>query len=144
MSRLYVDVNELRRNGWSEPMIRTFQTMAEFVSVQSELEQAQTDITDNAVSIAELSATTNTLSSDVSGNSSAISSLDSRLDAYDALAPFVRQGQSAAPAYTPYVGQDASAAYVEVEAQATDDAVVALGAAVGSLITALQTANVLT
>lgn len=123
MSRLYVDVNELRRNGWSEPMIRTFQTVAEFVSVQRELEQAQDDI---------------------SGNSSAISSLDSRLDAYDALAPFVRQDRAAAPAYTPYVGQDVSAAYVEVEAQATDDAVFALGAVVGSLITALQTAKVLT
>lgn len=57
---------------------------------------------------------------------------------------YVRQDQAAAPAFTPYAGQDVSAAYVEAEAQATDDAVKALALVVDQLKTALQTANVLT
>jgi hypothetical protein len=62
----------------------------------------------------------------------------------DTDARYVKSGVVAAPAYTPYAGQTVSATYVQAEAQATDNAVKALGAAVHNLIVALQSAGALT
>lgn len=60
------------------------------------------------------------------------------------LAGYVAKDQEAAPTYTPYAGQVVSAVPTQAEVQAIDDAVVTLAAAVADLITALQTADVLT
>ncbi len=143
MSRLFLDEIELRRIGMSETNISTLRALAKFVDLQSQVSTAQDDITANADSIAELAANDVALSAEISANTSAISTLDSRIDAYDAHS-FVDQDQAAAPAYTPYAGQTVSVGYIQAEAQATDDAVVVLGAVVDGLKTALQTANVLT
>lgn len=151
MTKLYLSTQELRAAGFSEPMVRTFQKLAEFVDQQAALAVAQAGVDANADSITDLAANDvaldtriDTLTTRANTADTALASLDTRIDAYDALAPFVRQDQAAAPAYTPYAGQTVSAAYVQAEAQATDDAVKALGAVVDDLKTAIQTANVLT
>lgn len=50
----------------------------------------------------------------------------------------------AAPMYTPYAGQTVSNPPTQAEMQALDDAVVALATAYDDLVTALQTAGLLT
>ena len=62
----------------------------------------------------------------------------------DADGRYVRQNQTTAPVYSAYGGQTVSAAYIQAEAQATDNAVKAVSAALASLVTKLQTINVLT
>ncbi len=137
MARLYLDERELRAVGLSEPMIRTLRKLAEFVETQEELAAAQAAIIDNGDAI-------DAANTDITAANSAINALDTRIDAYDALAPFVRQNQAANPAYSAYAGQDVSAAYVEAEAQATDDAIKALATAFATLLTRLDTVNLLT
>ncbi len=143
MSRLFLDEIELRRIGMSETNISTLRALAKFVDLQSQVSTAQDDITANADSIAELAANDVVLSAEISANTSAIITLDSRIDAYDAHS-FVDQDQAAAPAYTPYAGQTVSVGYIQAEAQQTDDGLKDLATAFDDLKTALQTANVLT
>ena len=137
MARLYLDERQLRQIGLDEPMIRTLRKLTEFVEAQEALEAAQTSIDANADDIADLAANDVILAA-------ADAALDTRIDAYDALAPFVRQNQAARPSYTPYAGQNVSVGYVEAEAQATDDAIVALSTAFDTLLTRLDTVNLLT
>jgi hypothetical protein len=80
--------------------------------------------------------------------------LDGRLDAYDALAPFVRQDQGATwtaatgtasrAALASYAGQTVSAAPTQAEVQAIDDAVKAISQALVALITDCKANGVLT
>lgn len=56
---------------------------------------------------------------------------------------YVQQSQAARPTYSAYAGQTISAAYVQAEAQATDDAVKALSTAFVAALTALNAAKVL-
>lgn len=137
MARLFLDERNLRDAGVSEQNLRTLRVLTAFVEQQQALEEAQAELVSQGDAI-------DAANGDITAANLAINALDGRIDAYDALAPFVRQDQVAAPAYSAYAGQDVSAAYVEGEAQATDDAVEAVGAALASLIAALQTANVLT
>ena len=137
MARLYLDERRLREIGFDEPMIRTLRKLTEFVEAQEAIEEAQGDIDANATDIAALAANDVVLAA-------AEAALDARIDAYDALAPFVRQNQAARPAYTPYAGQNVSVGYVEAEAQATDDAVLALSTAFDTLLTRLDTVYLLT
>lgn len=137
MARLYMDERELRAVGLSEPMIRTLRKLAEFVQTQEELAAAQAAIVVNGDAI-------DAANTDITAANAAINALDVRIDAYDALAPFVRQDQAARPSYTPYAGQNVSVGYVEAEAQATDDAVTALSTAFNTLLTQLDTVNLLT
>lgn len=148
--RLFLDEPELRRLGMSEANITTFRALAAFVTQQAGLDTVTTDVSGLDTRLTTAESEINALQSTVAdttaedAQNTRLNSAESRLGAYDALAPFVRQDQAAAPAYTPYAGQTASVGYVQAEAQATDDAVLALGAAFDDLVTALQTANVLT
>jgi len=62
----------------------------------------------------------------------------------DADARYVKQGQAARPSYSPYGGQAVSAAYVQSEAQATDNAVKALATAVDAINNRLHTTGTFT
>jgi hypothetical protein len=135
--RLYFNDEECRRAGFSGPMIETLRRLAEFVETQTALAEAQAELADQGDAIDDANT-------DIATANTAINALDSRIDAYDALAPFVRQNQAANPVYIAYAGQNVSAAYVEGEAQATDDAVKALAAAFATLLTRLDTVNLLT
>jgi hypothetical protein len=134
---LFLDEKNLRAAGVSETNIRTLRRLTAFVIQQEALAEAQDEIADQGDAIDDANT-------DITALNTAVNTLDSRIDAYDLLAPFVRQNQAANPAYTPYAGQDVSAAYVEAEAQATDDAVVALSTAFDTLLDRLDTVNLLT
>lgn len=123
--------------GFSEVAIRTLEKIADFIDTQADVAAAQATIASQGDAIDDANA-------DITVANAAINALDGRIDAYDALAPFVRQDQAARPSYTAYTGQDVSAGYVEAEAQATDDAVVALATAFNTLLTRLDTVNLLT
>lgn len=118
-------------------MIFTLRKLAEFVEAQEAIAAAEAELVAQGDAIDDANT-------DITAANAAINALDARIDAYDALAPFVRQDQAARPAYTPYAGQNVSAAYVEAEAQATDDAVLALSTAFDTLLTRLDTVNLLT
>lgn len=133
----YFPRTEFQRIGLSEVAIRALEKIAEFVQAQTELAAAQDAIADQGDAI-------DAANTDITALNTAVNALDVRIDAYDALAPFVRQNQAARPSYTPYAGQNVSAAYVEAEAQATDDAVKALATAFDTLLTRLDTVNLLT
>lgn len=135
--KLYLDEQNLRASGVSEENIRTLRSLTAFVDTQNQLAEAQVEIADQGDAI-------DAANTDIAAANAAINALDVRIDAYDALAPFVRQNQAARPSYTPYAGQDVSAGYVEAEAQATDDAVLALSTAFDTLLTRLDTVNLLT
>ena len=137
MGRSYFPRQEFQRLGFSEPAIRVLEQIAEFLDAQAAIAAAEETIADQGTAIDEANT-------DILANNAAINALDVRIDAYDALAPFVRQNQAARPSYTPYAGQDVSAAYAEAEAQATDDAVKALATAFDTLLTRLDTVNLLT
>jgi hypothetical protein len=80
--RSFFSDQECRDAGFSEPMIRTLKKVAEFVDTQAQLEETQGDVV--------------ALDGTLASANAAIVALDGRLDAYDALAPFVRQDQTAA------------------------------------------------
>jgi len=120
MSKLFLDERELRAAGLSERNIRTLRTIAAFVDLQTQVSDAQ-----NAI---------DTAATDIAGLVANDEALQAQIDAMSA----------AAPSFTAYAGQTVSAGYVQAEAQATDDAVKALAVSHGALITALQTAGVLT
>lgn len=128
-AKLYLDEDNLRASGVNRENIATLRTLTNFANTQIALQAAQDDIDANATDIAGLAA------NDVA--------LDARIDAYDALAPFVRQNQAARPSYTPYAGQTVSVGYVQAEAQATDDALKAISTAFDTLLTRLHTVNLL-
>lgn len=138
--KLYFSDQECLAVGFSTPMVNTLRKLAEFVDTQNALEAAQQDIDANADDIATLVA------NDVA--------LDARIDAYDALAPFVRQDQTAAwgaatgtearTALASYAGQVVSNPPTQAEVQALDDAVKALSQRVVALINDLRTINALT
>jgi hypothetical protein len=137
MVRQYFPRQEFARLGFSEPAIRVLEKVAEFIDTQADLAAAQAAIANQGDAI-------DAANTDITAANAAINALDGRIDAYDVLAPFVRQNQAARPSYTAYTGQTASAAYVQAEAQATDDAVKALGTAFSTLLTRLDTVNLLT
>ena len=137
MARLYLDERKLRTIGFDEAMIRTLRKLTEFVEAQEALEEAQADLADQGDAIDDANT-------DIAANNAAINALDVRIDAYDALAPFVRQNQAANPTYAGYAGQTVSVGYVQAEAQATDDAVKALATSYATLLTRLDTVNLLT
>lgn len=135
--RLYLDESNLRDMGWNEPNIRLLRKITEFIDTQTRLGTAEAAIVTQGTAI-------DAANTDIATANTAINALDGRIDAYDALAPFVRQDQAAAPAFTPYAGQTVSNPPTQAETQAIDNAAVALGVAVDALKTALQTAQVLT
>lgn len=137
-AKSYFPRNELKQKlGLSEPAILFLQKLNEFIDTQASLAAAEAELADQGDAIDDANT-------DIAANNAAINALDARIDAYDALAPFVRQNQAARPAYTPYAGQNVSVGYVEAEAQATDDAVLALSTAFDTLLTRLDTVNLLT
>lgn len=138
MARDWFPRNELRdKLGLSEPAVRALEKIAEFIEAQADIEAAQTAIASQGDAI-------DAANTDIVAANAAINTLDGRIDAYDALAPFVRQNQAARVTFTPYAGQTVSAGYVQAEAQATDDAVKALATVVDTLQTRLDTVNLLT
>lgn len=142
--KLFFSDRECLKAGFSPAMTNTLRKIAEFVDTQARVAEAEAALAaaeDAIIANGDAIDATNT---DITAANAAINALDVRIDTYDALAPFVRQNQAARPAYTPYAGQNVSAAYVEAEAQATDDAVLALGAAFDTLLTRLDTVNLLT
>ena len=125
MGRLYLDERELRAIGMSEPMIRTLRRLTEFVEAQEAIEatQGQLDATE-----ADLA----TLTTAVNANTATNATQNGRLDIIEA--DYVQKGQAPAPAFS---GQTITNPPTQAEVQAIDDALAAL-------ITALQTAEVLT
>jgi hypothetical protein len=137
MGRLYLNERLLKQIGLDEATVTTLRKLTEFIEAQEAIAAAEAEIEANGTAI-------DAANTDITAANAAINALDVRIDAYDALAPFVRENQAARPAYTPYAGQNFSAAYVEAEAQATDDAVLALSTAFNALLTRLDTVNLLT
>jgi hypothetical protein len=121
MGRLYLNERLLKQIGLDEATVTTLRKLTEFIEAQEAIAAAEAEI---------------------EANGTAIDAANTDITA--ALAPFVRENQAARPAYTPYAGQNFSAAYVEAEAQATDDAVLALSTAFNALLTRLDTVNLLT
>lgn len=135
--KLYLDEANLRAAGVSETNIFTLRALTAFVDTQNQLAEAQSSIDANADDIADLAANDVILAA-------ADAALDARIDAYDALAPFVRQNQAARPSYTVYGGQTVSVIYTQAEAQQTDDKLKALSTAFDTLLSRLDTVNLLT
>jgi hypothetical protein len=135
--RLFLDEANLRQAGVSEVNIRTIRELTAFVDTQNQLAEAQDELADQGDAIDDANT-------DITALNGAVNTLDGRIDAYDALAPFVRQNQAANPAYSTYAGQTVSVGYVQAEAQATDDAVKALATSYATLLTRLDTVNLLT
>lgn len=139
--RSFFSDQECRDAGFSEPMIRTLKKVAEFVDTQAQLEETQGDVVvlDGSLATAE-AAITALQAADVV--------LDGRIDAYDALAPFVRQDQTAAwtaatgtearTALAAYAGQTISNPPTQAEVQTLDDAVKAIGQHLVALINDLR------
>jgi hypothetical protein len=138
---------ECRQVGFSEPMIRTLKQIADFFDAQTQLAAAQADLT-----VAQGNITT--LDGSLTDANAAINVLDGRLDAYDALAPFVRQDQGAAwtaatgtearTALASYAGQTVSATPTQAEVQAIDDAVKAISQHLVAFINDARSNGVLT
>jgi hypothetical protein len=137
MARLFLDERELRSAGIGEPTIRTLRKLTEFVEAQEAITAAEAELAAQGDAIDDANT-------DIATANLAINALDARIDAYDLLAPFVRQNQAANPAYSTYAGQTVSVGYVQAEAQATDDAVKALATSYATLLTRLDTVNLLT
>ena len=137
MARLYLNERQLRDVGLDEPMIRTLRKLTEFVEAQEAIAAAEATIATQGDAIDEANT-------DIAAANAAINTLDGRIDAYDALAPFVQQDQAARPSYTPYAGQTVSNPPTQAEVQALDDAVEALSTAFDTLLTRLDTVNLLT
>jgi hypothetical protein len=130
--------NELKSKlGLSEPAVRILEKIALFIDAQADIAAAQDDLIAQGDAIDDANT-------DITALNGAVNTLDGRIDAYDALAPFVRQNQAANPAYSTYAGQTVSVGYVQAEAQATDDAVKALATSYATLLTSLDTVNLLT
>lgn len=123
----YFPRQEFQRLGFSEPAIRVLEKIADFITAQQDIAAAQAAITNQGAAI-------DANNTSISALNTAVNDLDGRIDAYDALAPFVRQDQEAAPSFA---GQTISASPTQGEVQNIDDAL-------ALLITRLQTANVLT
>lgn len=135
--KLYFSDEECRRAGFSQPMITTLRKIAEFVDAQTQLAAAQATIETQGDAIDDANT-------DIATANAAINALDARIDAYDALAPFVRQDQAARPSHTPYAGQTVSNPPTQAEVQAIDDAVVSQSTTMATLLTRLDTVNLLT
>jgi hypothetical protein len=125
--RLFLDERNLRDAGLNEATIRTFRKLTEFVDTQTQLAAAQQTIVTQGDAIDDANT-------DIATANAAINVLDGRIDAYDVLAPFVRQDQAAAPSFS---GQTITNPPTQAEVQAIDDALAAL-------ITALQGIDALT
>jgi hypothetical protein len=123
--------------GLSEPAVRVLEKIALFIDTQADLAAAQTAIANQGDAI-------DAANTDITALNSAVNALDARIDAYDALAPFVRKNQAARPSYSAYAGQTMGAAYDQTKAQTNDDAVKALATAFATLLTRLDTVDLLT
>jgi hypothetical protein len=138
---------ECRDVGFSEPMIRTLKQLATFVDTVNRVtaaEGAVVAVQDSVDAVAE----------DVEDQALSLASLDTRIDHFEALEPFVRQDQGAAwtaPAAT--VSRAAVPAYVaptitnpptQAEVQAIATQLAALTSAVAGIVTDLQGNGALT
>lgn len=137
MGRLYLDERRLREIGFDEPMIRTLRKLTEFVEAQEAIEAAEAELASQGDAIDDANT-------DIAAANAAINTLDGRIDAYDALAPFVRQNQAANPAHTPFAGVTASNPPTQAEVQSISDALVSQSATMATLLTRLDTVNLLT
>jgi hypothetical protein len=145
--RSYFSDEECRLVGFSPPMIATLRKLADFVDTQERLAEAE-------AAHAELDATVVALDGTVATAEAAIVTLDGRIDAYDALAPFVRQdqgapwsaatGTEARTALAAYAGQVISNPPTQVEVQALDDAVKAISQHLVAFINDCRSNGVLT
>jgi hypothetical protein len=134
----YFPRNELKEKlGLSEPALLFLQKLSEFIDTQTELAEAQVVIADQGDAIDDANT-------DITALNGAVNTLDGRIDAYDLLAPFVRQNQAANPAHTPFAGVTASNPPTQAEVQAISDGLVSQSTTIAGLRTALDTINALT
>lgn len=134
---LFLPERELREKGFSEPLIATLRKLTKFVEAQEAIAAAE-----GAIDAAE--ADIATLTTAVNANTTKNTAQDGRLDTLEAAGPYVEQDQAAAPSYTAFAGQTITDPPTQAEVQAIDDGLATLGTAMEDLISALQTANVLT
>ena len=137
MARSYFPRAELKALGLSEPAVLFLQKLNTYIDTQAELEAAQATIATQGDAI-------DAANTDITAANTAINALDTRIDAYDALAPFVRQDQAARPAHTPFAGVTASNPPTQAEVQAISDALVSQSTTIATLLTRLDTVNLLT
>lgn len=138
---------DLARFGIPERTIRILERAALIVSAIERITGTETDLE-------TVNGQIDTINESIEDANLSLTSLDTRLDAIEALQPFVRQDQGAAwaaatgtearTALASYAGQTVSAAYVQAEAQATDDAVKAISQHVVALINDLKSNGALT
>ena len=139
-ARSYFSDEECRSVGFSPPMIETLKKVAELADTITRLGTVETAAV--------------TLNNQIEDANLSLTSLDGRLDAIEALEPFVRQDQGAAwtaatgtearTALAAYAGQTVSNPPTQAEVQAIDDAVKAISQHVVALINDLKGNGALT
>lgn len=142
--KLFMSPQELRAAGFSEPMVRTFRKLAEFVDTQTQIADAQAELETAQTELATQGDAIDDANTDIAAANAAINALDVRIDAYDVLAPFVRQDQAARPSHTPFAGVTASNPPTQAEVQAVSDGLVSQSTTIATLLTRLDTVNLLT
>lgn len=137
MGRLYLNERLLKSIGLDEATVSTLRKLTEFVETQEAIAAAEALLASQGDAIDDANT-------DIATANTAINALDARIDAYDALAPFVRQNQAANPSHTPFAGVTASNPPTQAEVQAISDALVSQSTTIATLLTRLDTVNLLT
>lgn len=147
MARSYFSDQECRDIGFSPPMIETLKKAALIVDAIQNLTQTQTDVNTVNGQVAVLDA-------DLTTTAALAVSNEGRLDAIEALEPFVQQDQTAAwtaatgtaarTALASYGGQTVSNPPTQAEMQTLDDAVKAISQHLVALINDLRGNGALT
>lgn len=121
---------ELRAMGFSEAAIRKLEQLSDFADAVTRLATAEETLVATNTAV-------DALQEEQEDQNLSLTSLDARIDVFEALDPFVRQDQTAAwtaatgtearTALASYAGQTVSNPPTQVEMQALDDAVKAIG-----------------
>ncbi|MGX7895469.1 hypothetical protein [Tsuneonella sp. HG222] len=142
-TKLFLDERELRQVGVGEANMRTLRALTAFINTQNELAAAQAELEAAQGDIADQGDAIDAANTDIAAANAAINALDARLDAYDAL-DFVEQDQAARPSHTPFAGVTASNPPTQGEVQAISDGLVSQSTTIATLLTRLDTVNLLT
>lgn len=147
MARSFFSDQECRDAGFSAPMIETLKKAALIVDAIERLTGTET-------SLDTVNTQIDTLNESIEDANLSLTSLDTRIDAIEALQPFVRQDQGTAwtaatgtearTALAAYAGQTVSNPPTQAEVQAIDDAVKAISQHVVALINDLRGNGALT
>lgn len=126
---------------WANAITQIYSNIAAVAAAETAALAASTAATNAAIQAVAASTAANT--AQLAANAAQATASGALTPAAAALV-YVAKNGAARPAYAAYGGQTLGATYSQTAAQATDDAVKALGTIVVSLMSALNTAKVLT